>query len=1111
MNKSNVKLFLGDDIEVPSERSLVLRLQRDLERLGVRATLYANFFPVARKPRQVDLLVRTATRTAHVEIKGLNAEYPVRGRANGPWLQLLPDGTERPLATNAGRQALDGTYAIGDAMSSLARTGAVTAPSRPFKHHIDSIVTIWQTIPAKSDIEAPPHVTVLGYGDLLRRLLTPGPIVAWTDDEWDSFARHLNLFQPETESSADRGRRSTLELLTDYRLRARATFADALNALVDLGAITDDGAVLTTDDIDRRVAEGHAVALVGPSGIGKSFTAQHLAVRHCDQGRLVVWIRAGEYEQGRFSNLLARSMAPFSAYRWSDLTTAAPAVGVGVTLIVDGLNECPENLRAELLQQLQAFTLRHPAGVLVTSTTGDGLNETLPANVIWTVEPDDTARLAILVVHGAKQPARISEQFRSPYDLSIAAACESELHENASVIELHAAYIRRFAPTEQVRGGLRALATRLHAKLRSSLPLLEVNAVLNSSAMHLTPGQVDDVLSSPLLFIDHHRVRFRHDLVGQFLAAEDLVRSASSGGELARLLESPANAVLIESALAIDPNAQRVWDALRVLADPHLIFGALNDAYGAEVARMAAEAIQDVLRTAINTTIAEGATFEPAERWHGRWVTARRWTTSERALLASAGHGLAKGLFVDEICHLLDRTDQLCLYQIRRLKSDGDRSPISNVVAATFTQSASHDDHGLAVSHVATALELFSLTARSHSSRRGHGLARRILAGAGDHSWGRLYLAVLLVDSSDPVDQTVFASLLRRAWIAGGYHLQLEALRSAEYFSRTDEPYRTEILDIVKSFQSNHWALQSSILEVLARFGEIVSGIAPEDLRADIREVISHPNDIEYCRAADAIVSNQFENEDIVGPYCEAIEGLTTHERARLFAMAARGADPAISSSLDYTLNELADLIPTGDSSLDAAAKAAFATFVNGPVGDSIAPTEAIKTSLAAIRGWAKFDRTLPPEPLDVTNDHRMWRLLADLVLRYERDDVAGDPEETWRSLLLQPGDTVVALASLEGVVNAAPWERRWHVLGRLIEDYPTQLRQVFEWALQHPAEVPTHPPWFMKRANDFVIRTLGAVGDEATAELLHIYTLDPDAGPEAVDAIRRIHQRLEQ
>jgi hypothetical protein len=131
---------------------------------------------------------------------------------------------------------------------------------------------------------------------------------------WDAFARHLNLFPPETESPAERRRRNGPEVITDHGLRARSSFADGLAALIDLGTADRDGADVTADDIDRRVADGGVVAVVGPSGYGKSFLGQRVAVRHCDNGRLVVWIRAGEYEQGCFKDLLARAMAAFS---WS--------------------------------------------------------------------------------------------------------------------------------------------------------------------------------------------------------------------------------------------------------------------------------------------------------------------------------------------------------------------------------------------------------------------------------------------------------------------------------------------------------------------------------------------------------------------------------------------------------------------------------------------------------------------------------------------------------------------------------------------------------------------------------------------------------------------------
>ena len=68
----------------------------------------------------------------------------------------------------------------------------------------------------------------------------------------------------------------------------------------------------------------------------------------------------------------------------------------------------------------------------------------------------------------------------------------------------------------------------------------------------LTPLQVDNVLDCHLLVIEHHRARFRHELVGQFFAAEDIVRSATSGQSLGWLLGAPANAALTETALGIE-------------------------------------------------------------------------------------------------------------------------------------------------------------------------------------------------------------------------------------------------------------------------------------------------------------------------------------------------------------------------------------------------------------------------------------------------------------------------------------------------------------------------------------------------------------------------------
>ena len=408
-----IRLFVGDTIEEPAERALISRLRIDLGRRGVRATLYANFFPATRRSSQVDLLVRTECRTAHVEIKGLRSDVAVRARPNGLWVQLMPDGSNRSLG-NYGRQALNNTYAISDAMRDLAQEGALTATrSGGFYRHIETIVGIWEAIPDGSDIEPPPFVTVLGYGDLLCSLTTPGPKLPWTNDDWDAFARSHHLFQPQSQSQSECHRRSSLERIADYRRRARSKLAYGLSTFVDLDLADDNGGDWSADDISRLMIGRRVVAVVGPSGSGKSLLVQHLAASHSDGGRLVVWMQASDYET-RFSVLIARSMAPYSAERWDRLLRAAEEFGIAVTIVIDGLNECPTDERSKLIEQLRAFMLRHSSSVLITSTASDDLGNTLEAAVLQVKEPDEEARLEILAAHGARHPERISAQFGTP-------------------------------------------------------------------------------------------------------------------------------------------------------------------------------------------------------------------------------------------------------------------------------------------------------------------------------------------------------------------------------------------------------------------------------------------------------------------------------------------------------------------------------------------------------------------------------------------------------------------------------------------------------------------------------------------------------------------------
>lgn len=1104
MSKDTVTLFVGDEISDPGEQRLIQRLLRDLDGLGAKATLYANFFPTARSG-QVDLLVRTPHRTAHVEIKHLDQRYPVHGHPNGHWEQQLPDGTRRSLGKNAARQALEGTWAVSDAMRSHARNGGVS--DADFKRDIDTLVAIWERIPANSVIQTPAHVEVVGYTELLERLTSPGPSVVWTDEEWNSFARHQRLFEP-TEDQLNEQHHAAAEAIQNYRLRAHVGFTSELGPSVDLGADGPAGHLRLTD-IDRVVADAGLLALVGPSGSGKTHSALHVAARHCKAGRLVIRVRAGEYEPGRFAMLIARAMAPFSENRWHTLVTSAPELGVPLTLVLDGLNECPDPLRPELLEQVQAFLNRYPAALLVTSTDDGGLRDVLGATIATPTAPGQSTRPAVLAAHGAQHLDHISEAFQTPYDLAAAAKCESDLDDESTLADLHAAYIDHFAPAEPVRAGLRALAGRLHQQLRTSLPLLETGSLVRSRALGLTALEIDAVLTCPLINTAGQRAQFRHELLARFLAAEELVISAASGRQLGQSLSAPANQILTADALGIEPDAHTTLEALQYLADPNQFAAALAGEYGVAVSRLVSERVRDVLCRAIAATDADHGHLETDNSMFGRWEITNPWTPCEQALLTAAGRALAEGRFVDEICDLIDHTDAVCLDEARVLKAEGCAWPISTVVASTYSQGHPSDGHALAASYVVTAFELASMTSRFSPRGPVAGLARRFAATQNERAWGRLYLASLAVSPSDADDVAQFPTLLSHALQAGGYHLQLEALQAAEYFGGSPEPHRSAILEMIDGFTTTNWALQSTIVEVLSRFGELEERITVDDLMSEIRGVLTRADDPLAHRAAAGIISSQFEDENIVGPYCEAIAGLSEIDRVRLLTMGARGGDHVSSMFIDWTIDELAALVPTGDDALDQAAKAAFAPFLTGPPSDAFMPTEGARGFVAAVRGWAKLDPILPVMDRDLSVEERSWRLTAELLLGLERMDWTTDPSDTWRELMQDPRSTILVLATLEHA-GAMPDRRdgRAAAIDQLIDAHPTEIRTLCEWGLNHlePVSTPPAPP--RHDLHRFVVRILGRVGDLGTVDRLQVLTVDPELGTTAVSSIRQIHER---
>jgi hypothetical protein len=468
---------------------------------------------------------------------------------------------------------------------------------------------------------------------------------------------------------------------------------------------------------------------------------------------------------------------------------------------------------------------------------------------------------------------------------------------------------------------------------------------------------------------------------------------------------------------------------------------------------------------------------------------------------------LRRGYLLTDVAALLDATDTRCAAEMRRLREEGYTAPVSAVVAATYCPGwfpSSHADC-LPASLIVAACE------HDFWARGRPGLVTALLQTLGSPPrWGRLYLALTLVDPANAEDAAELPSLVQTAWQAGGYHLRLKALDTVVRAGRRlDNQTRAPLVDVLYSFDvSSNIALSTVLVDALAACDAIEPMRTLDQIRAEVEAVLAQPDSPDAWALASGIYYRQFENHDIVGPYFEAIAELDDQRKLQLCVMAARAGSRGWQPG--WVIREIADCAEQTDETGREVLREAATTIIT----DHMMPVEAVQAHLEGLRGWARIADRLP-DPADGDGDvgQRARRLVDELVFGLERDDpLAGDEAaQCWQELR---GPCAPAAVGVLCIIHRARafgsyLDQRPRPYDRLAEAYPDQLRALLQWGLPHRDRL-VRPAWVSAgELCRYMIGELGRVGDMATVALLHAYLPDPELGPLAVEAIRTIERRL--
>lgn len=498
--------------------------------------------------------------------------------------------------------------------------------------------------------------------------------------------------------------------------------------------------------------------------------------------------------------------------------------------------------------------------------------------------------------------------------------------------------------------------------------------------------------------------------------------------------------------------------------------------------------------------------------WAGGWHSPRPWSHIERALLRAIGLGVLDGLLLDDVGELLDVTDRVLRPAMTALREQGHRTSISTVFASVYAVQYPRESDALAAAYVCGAID----TGRHWGDRPDSesGFATRMWRA--NPSWGRLHVAALL---SRPLRHTEDAAnavdLIRSGWGVGGYHLRLEVLEAARFAHHALTPEEREVIaDVLDTFDANYNIFLSSLLlEVLGLYGRIEPVATIDDIQVEISEIIADPDDPARQRMAVSMVSRQYEDELVFGPYGEVVYGLPLDQRLTLYAMAVLAPGDFDGFGYPEAVHGLADGITCADDLIGRAVSEAARRMRL----DTFNRQDCVAGHLQGLRGWAKISDRLPEAQAAEEDESAallftgVWRLVDELLLPLLREDQLpmALAQFIWERLQTTcPGPATAVLSDIRfalvpGYNNGTEFAP--HDL--LLAAYPEQIRILMQWALTHRDELKEWPDPHIER---YVVDTLGRVGNAATADMLRHYVSHPDLGQSAIAAIKAIESRCD-
>jgi hypothetical protein len=795
--------------------------------------------------RQIDFIVVTEPRVAHLELKHFPGPIEGEGGVQGPWHTLSAKGTPIARIPSEGQnpleQAKTAKYAISDAMREFAkRAGLLPLPSgEKYFNRFESAVCIYPRIhPASKLTKGDFKVRVWSFDHCLDEMDASSIVNLWSIDRWRRFATEflkldcVSLAEAISEEVYTAG--TQFEALRSKQLKA---LNDAIQGSVELGP---------------DLPTGQNLLVRGRQGIGKTLRVTRLALKAVSAGSLCFLLKCMRY-RGDFARLRRGSIAPYSPMSVPELLDVAKARASSILLILDGIDQVSERRHQdELLDATLAFFEQCQCNVVISSSVPLTVPETIRGDTIVLEDLSLEDRRRIYACYAPEGTPFLSlDAFPTAQDIKVAAEAATGLSEKTTPAAVYDTYFRLVLGKDIASTGTkvcRRIAGHVFGNFTLFLRHEEFDAVAEKALTGLGApiALIDQIKNTRLFDFAPDGISFAHELLVRHLAAAEIAYDRNLGeNELFSILDQPLYRPLVGDVIgrlnAVQPQ-ETARDLLFRYASPDLFeagyLGHLGDPIKNEIGRFLEGVLQrceeELSCLQLEVLPASQEELYPAVRPQ---ITVEPVDADSYAIPLVLKNVEA---FLPRIVDIFTRYGECLLIESKRLAQNTGASGPKRMgqmgVMDLYFQREIVCSRMLRCSHL---VKLFSessfvvkLTPEIYS------LCKRVFNAGQKFNPILDYVTCSAWENCSDPDVSEMLRLFRKCWDSKSYYMRLKAMDMFEFqlhwLVEQDDTIINDVAAELESRTGNNILLNTSLFGILSRLGRLEPPVSEEQARDEV-------------------------------------------------------------------------------------------------------------------------------------------------------------------------------------------------------------------------------------------------------------------------------------